>query len=448
MRGKMNSLFSSKASRAYTLCSMLVVLVILALLVGMVLMGAATMRGRAELTLVAARTNQLSIALRLYYQRHGRFPEAYPADLERDLGPYVDDAALFVDRAQPDAGATALNRSYVAPLALSDKRYVLSLDPAHAEDCCVVLFGDAVVEIVEDQPVYHNGLPVESGDIVTGGVLRFTSGAAMGLSESTAVTVVRSFKANDGALFHIVKHDKGSSGSAEYAVPDDAIIEVASEAALVLMRGAVACATLSVVDGRDRIEVSALSGEVIVDGRIIGPEQSADEGGTLLGQLGFSPAGGDFHFVLTKPDGTTITRDDLLASNGDLEYSGPVAKLQFRGRSDARKNQLVLNDVVYLLEGGETYTITASDMTVDLFNASEHGRAMGRWHLDNLHATDARIIVGEDEDDPDSLLAAASALGDLLFDETYRVEAGTTFRTLGRGAVVRPGKKVTATKRR
>lgn len=444
----MNSLFSPKASRAFTLCSVLVVLAILALLVGLTLMGAATMRGRCELTLVASRTNQLSIALRLYHQRHRRFPEAYPADLERDLGPYVDDASFFVNRAHPEAGATPLNRSYVAPLALSDKRYVLSLDPAHAEDYCVVLFGNAVVEIVEDLSVFHNGLPVESGDIVTGGVLRFTSGAVMGLSESASATVVRSFKANDGALFHIVKHDKGSSGSGEYLVPDDAILEVASEAALVLMRGGAACTTLSVVDGRDRIEVSALSGEVIVDGRIIGPAQSADEGGTLLGQLDFSPGGGDFHFVLTKPDGTTITRDDLLASNGELAYSGPVAKLQFRGRSDAHQNQLVLNGVVFPLEGGETYTIIASDMTADLYNAGAHGNAMGRWHLDNLQATDARIIVGEDEANPDWLLDAASALGDLLFDESYRVESGTTFRTLGRGAVVRPGKKLTATKRR
>ncbi|MFH1732981.1 MAG: hypothetical protein ABIF82_15200 [Planctomycetota bacterium] len=444
----MNSVFSSKASRAFTLCSILVVLAILALLVGLVLMGAATMRGRAELTLVASRANQLSTALRLYYQRHRRFPEAYPADLERDLGPYVDGADLFVSRAHPEAAAAPLNRSYVAPLELSDKRYVLSIDPARVEDRCVVLFGDAVVEIVEDLAVYHDGLPVESGDIVTGGVLRFTSGAAMGLSESTSVTVVRSFKANDGALFHIVKHDKGSSGSAEYVVPDDAVMEAASEPALVLMRGGAACATLSVVGERDRIEVSALSGEVIVDGRIIGAGQSADEGGTLLGELSFSPAGGDFHFVLTKPDGTTITRDDLLASKGDLEYSGPVAKLQFRGRSDARQNQLVLNNLVYPLEGGETYTIIASDMTVDLSNAGAHGAAMGRWRLDNLHATDARIIVGEDEANPDSLLDAASALGDLLFDENYRVDSGTTCRTLGRGAVVRPGKKVTAIKRR
>ena len=445
----MISLSSSKASRAYTLCSVLVVVVILALLVGLVLQGASTMRGRCELTLVASRASQLATAMRLYYQGHRRFPEAYPADLERDLVQYVDDPGLFASRAHPEAGATPLNRSYVAPLTLSDNRYVLSLDAARVEDRCVVLFADAVVEIVENLPVYHNGAPVETGDTVTGGVLRFTSGAGIGLSDSTAATVVRSFQANDGALFHVVKHDKGSSGVAEYLVPGDAVVEVASEAALVLVRGGRAGATLSVVDGRDHIDVSAVSGEVIVDGRIVGRDQSLDEGGTLLGELDFSPAKGfDFHLILEKPDGTTITRDDLLASDGDFTYSGPVAKLQFRGKSDAKDNLLYLNNLVFPLDGGETYTITASDMTVDLSNAADHGKAMGRWRLDNLQASDARITVGEDEDDPDSLVDGASALGDLLFDESYRTVSGTALRTLGRGTVVRPGRQVTATKRR
>ena len=446
----MNSLYFTNSSRAYTLCTVVVAIGVLSLLLLLGFQGAAVVKERCELTVVASQVGHLSTALQLYYQRYHRFPDAYPADLERDLGPYVEDPEIFVSRAHPEAGATPLNRSYVAPVAGSENRYVLSLDPAHYRTRSVVLFADAVVEMVEELPVYHDGVAVESGTIVTGGILRFTSGAAIGLSEGTSATIVKSFKDNSGALLHIVKHDKGQSGSVEGLAPDDAIVELASEAALVFLRGGRASATLSTVDGQGRVEALAASGEVIVDGRIIGREQSSDPGGTLLGDINLNPGGGGdgFHFVLEKPDGTTITRDDLLASKGDLEYSGPVARLQFQGKNSSEQNTLTLNGEVFPLEGGETYTITAADMTVHLYNDNPSGRAMGRWHLDDLQATGAHIAVTGSEADPDSHVDAESAVGDVFFDEQYRVDSGSGWRALGRGTVLKQDERITATKYR
>jgi hypothetical protein len=149
--------------------------------------------------------------------------------------------------------------------------------------------------------------------------------------------------------------------------------------------------------------------------RIPGNTGSGPAAQNLAGMLNINPANNDqFEFTLEKPDGSVITRDDLLASQGSLEYTGPATRLHFKPKGNGNQNTVYLNGQVYPVHNGRVYTIVASDMRVHLFNdGNGNGAAMGRWWIDDMYATDAVISEespgngngnddGEDEeDDPD-----------------------------------------------
>jgi len=117
--------------------------------------------------------------------------------------------------------------------------------------------------------------------------------------------------------------------------------------------------------------------------------------GKLRGQLNLNPSNNDdYEFILEKPDGTRITRDDLHASNGDLSYTGPAVMMRFRPKGNGNQNSITFDGTSYSVRNGTLYTIYSSDLTVHLYNdkADKPGKAMGRWWVDSMSAESATIV--------------------------------------------------------
>ena len=124
-------------------------------------------------------------------------------------------------------------------------------------------------------------------------------------------------------------------------------------------------------------------------------ENSSDGGGVqVAGRVNLNPSNNDdFEFRLEKPDGSVITRDDLLASRGDLDYTGTATLIRFRPKGNGNQNALTIDGVSYRLRNGTLYTLTAPTMTVHVYNDHNagNGAAMGRWWLEVVSAANATL---------------------------------------------------------
>jgi hypothetical protein len=171
-------------------------------------------------------------------------------------------------------------------------------------------------------------------------------------------------------------------------------------------------------------------------------EQSSDDqtiaAQNLSGSVNLNPGKNrHFEFYLRKPGGTTICRDDLLASFGELEYTGPAALVRFKPKGNGNQNSIVLNGETFLLQNSHVYTITASDLSVHLYNdRTGNGAAMGHWWLDSLSASDAQISDGGVDANQDT-----DYTGEVLSGDSVSVGG----RSLGRGTRVSKGRRVKAT---
>jgi len=120
------------------------------------------------------------------------------------------------------------------------------------------------------------------------------------------------------------------------------------------------------------------------NGRSVTVTVNGPTGSSTSGSLNLNPNNSQEQFTLTKPDGSTITRNDLL-NNRALTYNGRATCIRFRPKGNGNNNTLTVNGQSYTLRNGTTYIITAynttdySNMTVNLYNANQNG--MGQWWL-------------------------------------------------------------------
>jgi hypothetical protein len=113
----------------------------------------------------------------------------------------------------------------------------------------------------------------------------------------------------------------------------------------------------------------------------------------LLGCLNLSPGSSDdFEFFLRKPDGSAITRSDLLASGPALEYHGAATLLRFVPKGNPRLNTLTLDGAPCPLRSGVVYTIAATQMTIHLHRdpSGRNGQGTGSWWI-TFDATNASL---------------------------------------------------------
>ncbi len=260
----------------FTLITMLVAIGVIAILLGIGSQGYRLAKERSEIVALTGRANQFSTALQLYYQNNRAFPNAYPADLQSDLAPYIKSPDFFVVPANSDAGAEAVNRAYVAPVENDLDRYVLSFDSAYDDSRAVVLYANAVVETVEKLPVSVGTDQIRAGGSLTGSSIAFNDGSRVELSDGTSVTLVQSFVANDGTPIHVVKYSGTQIGSLTAIAAEGAVVEIAAQPALVFLRDGVADVQFLPLEGTGRVKVSSRGGEVLVDGKTVADGQLVD----------------------------------------------------------------------------------------------------------------------------------------------------------------------------
>ena len=129
--------------------------------------------------------------------------------------------------------------------------------------------------------------------------------------------------------------------------------------------------------------------------------------GSISGSININPNNSPRHrFILTKSDGSTLTRDDLhenvaIDASGVL-YSGPAASVRVKPKGNGSQEDLVIDGSVYTIHNSTTYLLSASGMTVTVRN--DHvsgGKAMGHWWVD-ITSGSSTVEEGDGTDDPAS----------------------------------------------
>ncbi len=111
----------------------------------------------------------------------------------------------------------------------------------------------------------------------------------------------------------------------------------------------------------------------------------------LGGRVNLNPrSNDDFEFRLQMPNGSVITRDNLQASNGTLDYAGPATEVRFQPKGYGNQNGLTLDGEPYSLWNATRYTITSTHMTVHLYYGRSRGSAMGHWWI-QVSASDGNL---------------------------------------------------------
>jgi len=132
---------------------------------------------------------------------------------------------------------------------------------------------------------------------------------------------------------------------------------------------------------------------------LLDPEEAGEDdpeptGHRIDGRINLNPNNcDDFEFRLELPDRSVITRDDLHASDGSLTYDGPAVLVRVKPKGNGNQNSLTVDGDPYPVRNGTLYTITSTDMTVNLYNERPgrgHGKAMGKWWIE-IAAEDATI---------------------------------------------------------
>ena len=118
----------------------------------------------------------------------------------------------------------------------------------------------------------------------------------------------------------------------------------------------------------------------------------ADDDGehTIGGEININPNNStDNEFRLVLPNGSVITRDNL------APYSGSAQSARIKPKGNGNQNTLLVDGEPYELSNANTYVITGSPMTVNLYNAASDGTATGQWWI-GIDAANATITCDID----------------------------------------------------
>ena len=429
-----------RKNSGFTFLHILTVTVIIMILMGMMTVGMIRLKEHAETTTLIGRANKFGQALQMYYAEHRSYPSAFPAQLEVELASYFNnEESMFSTTADNSTGPDELNALYIQPSVADPDAYVLCFESKYAPDKAVVLFADGTAEVVQELEIMWNNAPIPPGTEVTGNRVSSASGSLVAPLDGTTITAVQSFLTKDGTPYDIIKVEKDNNIKLDALSANSSLLVISTEFGNTTIRdGGVTVQRLPSTS--EYVEkVSAHFGEVVTDCRVVerGALPTYTPGDDASGEINVNPNNNDdFEFQLTKPDGTMITRDDLLASGRQLEYTGPVIRVCFKPKGNGNQNRLVINNEIYPLRNGTLYTLTATNMTVHLYNDSKNGngKAMGRWWLDDIVATDAQLVEG---DVPVAQQSDGFTLGSVVF-ESGSIDS-KLIRTLSRGSIVRPG---------
>ncbi|MBN1676149.1 MAG: hypothetical protein JXR37_34210 [Kiritimatiellae bacterium] len=127
---------------------------------------------------------------------------------------------------------------------------------------------------------------------------------------------------------------------------------------------------------------------------------SPPSGGHLVaGSLNVNPNNSpDNEFVLVKPDGSMITRDD---SHEDFAgYAGPATFVRLKPKGNGTQSGLAVDGTTYPIENKNTYTFSDAGMSVQFWNdqINAQGKAVGQWwlYMDGANVSVSASVGGAD----------------------------------------------------
>lgn len=128
------------------------------------------------------------------------------------------------------------------------------------------------------------------------------------------------------------------------------------------------------------------------------PDSGTGNGGHAIGgSLNINPNNSpDHEFLLLKPDGTSITRDDLVNDTTEYDsepciyYTGPAMLIHAKPQGAGNQNTLLRDGGIYTLNNSTTYDFVG-EMEVVIQNDSRNNgnhRANGQWQVGSVSGDD------------------------------------------------------------
>ncbi|MGI6086863.1 MAG: DUF4900 domain-containing protein [Kiritimatiellia bacterium] len=127
---------------------------------------------------------------------------------------------------------------------------------------------------------------------------------------------------------------------------------------------------------------------------------AGSSGNTVSGSLNINPNNSPHsEFLLVKPDGTTITMDDLKNSSGYTSapcvyYSGPAVMIRVKPKGNGNQNSLFVNGYPYYIQNRDAIDLVSMEMNVQVYNTKlnpGHGTPNGHWYLGNINGRNVSI---------------------------------------------------------
>jgi len=211
---------------ALSLTSVLVTASIMAVLAGMLTASLGRARGRAHEAICANNLRQIALALEMFYQDHGQYPDDYPeGEWVEKILPYLDDKAVLMcpeDGAEEGDGADSGMSSYASLYVTrreidgDEIRFILGCPRHRDRGLSTVVCGKKSVDTVTTDVVKwvaSDGVVLGEvaigdtviGDTALGGRLEFADGSVAELSENLEVRVLQSFRRADGTLYTVIR---------------------------------------------------------------------------------------------------------------------------------------------------------------------------------------------------------------------------------------------------
>jgi len=242
--------------RGFTLIEMLVTLGIVGVVGGLAVSVSISARARARATQCLANQREISQAMVANYEDHGQFPLDGPGcNLAMQLEDYIPwpensrGVALPVVWRCPNDRSGALTNSYepyyVQRRQLPDGRYFVLGCPRHdnVERSCINVHGVSEIHLatagevkITDATVTADA-PLEERTAHSGS-MRFADGSTAQLtpeSDDFGVSVVASFRQEDGALYTVVR--VSGKGDTDFQVTKGSRFEVVTPVAIIGVRG-------------------------------------------------------------------------------------------------------------------------------------------------------------------------------------------------------------------
>jgi prepilin-type N-terminal cleavage/methylation domain-containing protein len=221
---------------AFTLIEVMIVLAVLAVLTGVMVGFAVTVRKTSQDMVCLHNLRQISTGLLMFQQEHDRIPLTDPP-LAETLAPYLNEPAVFMCPATRYPTADSYSKYYVPRPPNQPGGFLLGC--ANHGDTGIIPSGFGAGKALEGKvvPVVWNGQPVRMGDEVVGGTLKFIDGTEVAVDPDLKVVVLTSFSEDGGKTYSAIRIPKGAIGAIQVNAAHGTRFDIVSPACTAGVRG-------------------------------------------------------------------------------------------------------------------------------------------------------------------------------------------------------------------